>query len=50
MPVNHRLLDATLDRESSEAVDLLTRWGRLHALRTAVSIAVFVVFVRLALG
>jgi hypothetical protein len=49
MPVNHRLLDATLDRESPEAVDLLTRWGRLHAIRTAVSIAVFVVFVGLAL-
>jgi hypothetical protein len=50
MPVNHRLLDARLDRESPEAVDLLTRWGRLHALRTAVSITVFVVFVGLALG
>jgi hypothetical protein len=50
MPVNHRLLDTTLDRESPEAVDLLTRWGRLHALRTALSIVAFVVFVGLALG
>ena len=50
MPVNHRLLDATLDRESPDAVELLTRWGRLHAIRTAVSVAVFVVLVGLALG
>ena len=49
MPTNHRLLDATLDRDSPEAVELLTRWGRLHAIRTVVSVAVFVLFVGLAL-
>jgi hypothetical protein len=36
LPTNHRLLDASLDKASQEAEALLTRWGRLHALRPAV--------------
>ena len=36
-PTNQRLLDPGLERESAEAGLLLTRWGRLHAVRSAAS-------------
>lgn len=45
MPTNRRLLDPALDPASREAVDLLLRWGRLHAVRTLVGVAVFLCFV-----
>lgn len=45
MPTNRRLLDPRLDSSSREARELLTRWGRLHTVRTVVSVAVFVAFV-----
>ncbi len=45
MPTNRRLLDPGLDPASGEAGWLLSRWGRLHAIRTVVGIAVFVAFV-----
>jgi len=38
-PVNKRLADTPLDPASAEARDLLERWGRLHAVRTALSLA-----------
>jgi len=37
LPTNKRLLDPTLARDSAEATKLLTRWGWLHAVRTAAS-------------
>jgi hypothetical protein len=37
-PVNKRLEDPALDPASAEVRDLLVRWGRLHAVRTAVSL------------
>lgn len=37
-PVNKRLEDAALDPASAEAQNLLARWGRLHAVRTAISL------------
>jgi len=43
LPTNKRLLDPTLDGRSSEAAQLLTRWGRLHAVRTVVSVVAFVI-------
>jgi anthrone oxygenase-like protein len=49
MPVNRRLLDSGLSTGSAEAVELLRRWGRLHAMRTAVGVVVLVLFVILAL-
>lgn len=36
-PTNERLLDGRLDRDSPEAAALLLRWGRLHAVRSALS-------------
>lgn len=49
MRTNRRLLDPRLDPGSREAVDLLVRWGRLHAVRTAIGAAVFVSFVVMTL-
>jgi hypothetical protein len=37
LPTNKRLLDPALDRDAPEAVALLARWGRLHAVRSVVS-------------
>jgi hypothetical protein len=37
LPTNKRLLSPTLDRRSAEAARLLTRWGRLHAVRSVLS-------------
>jgi len=36
---NKRLEDPALDLKSAEARDLLARWGSLHAVRTAISLA-----------
>jgi len=38
-PTNHKLLDPALDKSSPEALRLLTRWGRLHEVRTLLSLA-----------
>lgn len=43
-PTNRRLLDGSLDPNSDEARQLLDRWGRLHAIRSVLSTAAFVVF------
>src|SRR5262245_2826544 len=48
MPVNRRMLDPGLDTGSNEARSLLSRWGRLHAVRTVVGVVVFVKFAALA--
>jgi hypothetical protein len=36
---NKRLEDPQLDLSSAEARNLLARWGRLHAVRTAIALA-----------
>jgi hypothetical protein len=38
MPTNHKLLEAGRDLSSTETRDLLKRWGRLHAVRTLLSL------------
>jgi uncharacterized membrane protein len=43
-PTNKQLLDPTLDKDSPLATQLLTRWGQLHAVRTLLSLAAFVIF------
>ena len=49
MPTTRRLLDPGLDSGSAEARELLSRWGRLHAVRTVVGVVVFVAFVGMSL-
>jgi Anthrone oxygenase len=44
LPTNHELLNPTLDLRSERAAMLLQRWGRLHALRTLLSIGAFLIF------
>jgi hypothetical protein len=44
LPANKRLLDANLDKNSAEAKMLLEKWGGLHAVRTALSAAAFLLF------
>jgi Domain of unknown function (DUF1772) len=39
MPTNHKLLAPGRDLSSSETRELLVRWGQLHAVRTALSLA-----------
>ena len=47
MPMNKRLLDESLDLAPAEAAALLERWGRLHAVRSAASLAAFIIFLAL---
>jgi uncharacterized membrane protein len=42
-PTNARLLNSSLDRTSAVAAALLARWGRLHAVRTALSLLAFAI-------
>jgi hypothetical protein len=44
LPTNTQLLDPSLDPRGKPAEELLTRWGRLHAARSALSSAAFVLF------
>ncbi len=43
-PTNKKLLDPSLDKNSDVAHQLLTRWGRLHAVRSILSLAAFLIF------
>ena len=44
LPTNNQLLDPSLDPQSPRATDLLTRWGRLHAVRSVLSTVALVLF------
>jgi uncharacterized membrane protein len=44
LPTNKRLLDPGLDRSGDTAGQLLTRWAKLHAVRTVLSLAALVSF------
>jgi hypothetical protein len=39
LPTNRQLLDPALDRRSERTRRLLDRWGRLHAVRSALGVA-----------
>jgi hypothetical protein len=43
LPTNKRLLDPGLERGSEEALALLIRWGRLHAVRSVLGGIAFAV-------
>jgi hypothetical protein len=45
MRTNQRLLDPALDRSAPQTRELLLKWGRLHAVRSVLGAAGFVVFV-----
>jgi len=49
MPTNHRLLTPGRDLSSAETRELLVRWGHLHAVRTALSLAGTILFLWLML-
>lgn len=44
MPTNHRLLSPSLDLSSDEARALLIRWGKLHAVRSILSLVAAVIY------
>ncbi len=44
MPVNKQLLDPTLDKGSAKAQELLSRWAKLHAVRSTLSGIALVIF------
>src|SRR5215471_5364217 len=44
LPTNHQLVDPALDPQGQNANQLLVRWGRLHAVRSVLSSAAFLVF------
>lgn len=46
-PTNKKLLDSSLDKSSERAAELLTRWGRLHAVRSLLSLTSFLIFMTL---
>lgn len=50
MPTNHKLLTPGRDLSSSETHELLIRWGRLHAVRTVLSVAGTTIYLWLLLG
>ena len=50
MPTNHKLLARGRDLGSAETRSLLTRWGKLHAVRTALSFLAALLYTWLLLG
>ena len=50
LPTNKKLLDPSLDKNSALASELLIRWGRLHAVRSLLSLISFLIFVIMLSG
>jgi len=44
LPTNKKLLDPSLDKDSKQARKLLYDWGRLHAVRSALSLVSLLIF------
>lgn len=49
-PTNSRLEQPDRDRGSIETRDLLNRWGQLHAVRSGLSLAASILYVRAVSG
>jgi pimeloyl-ACP methyl ester carboxylesterase len=47
MPTNKTLLDSSLDKSSAALAELLSRWAKLHAVRSLLSILALVLFLSL---
>ncbi len=45
MPTNHRLLEPGRDLASDETRALLVAWGKLHAVRSALSLVASIIFI-----
>ena len=45
LPTNKRLLDPALEPRTEMASKLLTRWAKLHGVRTVLSLVAFLIFV-----
>jgi len=50
MPTNHQLLVPGRDLASNDTRRLLEKWGKLHAIRSALSLVASVLYVALLLG
>lgn len=50
MPTNHRLLESGRDLSSEETKRLLEKWGKLHAVRSALSLVASVIYLTLLLN
>lgn len=48
-PTNRKLLDPSLDKNSPQAQSLLIQWGRLHAVRSVLSLVSFLLFLLILL-
>ena len=46
-PTNKQLLNQTLDKRSAQTERLLARWGKLHAVRSALSLLALLLFLYL---
>jgi uncharacterized membrane protein len=44
-PVNRKLLDPSLDKNSVLASEFLSRWGKLHAVRSVLSLIAFMLYI-----
>jgi hypothetical protein len=44
LPTNKKILDSSLDKDSELARQLLIRWGKLHAVRSFLSLISLVIF------
>jgi len=45
LPTNNKIVDPARDKSSPQTRTLLERWGRLHAVRTLLSLAASVLFI-----
>lgn len=43
-PINRELLNPDLDKDSAHAKSLLIEWGKLHSVRSAISLVAFIIF------
>jgi anthrone oxygenase-like protein len=50
MPINHQLLEPGRDLASDETRKLLEKWGRLHAVRSMLSLVASVIYLVLLLS
>lgn len=50
MPTNKLLLDPERDRTSGETLNLLKKWGHLHAVRSVLSTAAAILYVYLGIS